>query len=40
MAYFQQEYGFTLTGIAKEASGAYVVDRLIFFAKNFIKSEH
>lgn len=40
MAYFQQEYDFTLTGIAKEASGAYVVDRLIFFAKNFIKSEH
>lgn len=39
MAYFQQEYNFTLTGIPKECSGAYVVDRLIFFAKDFIKNE-
>ena len=40
VGYFQQEYDFTLTGIAKECSGAYIVDRLIFFAKKFISSEH
>ena len=38
MAQFQQNYNFTLTGIPKECSGAYVVDRLIYFAKDYIKN--
>jgi len=39
MAYFQEEYDFTLTGISRECSGAYIVDRLIFFAKKYISEQ-
>ena len=36
IAYFQQKYGFTITGIDRENTGAYVIDRLIYFAKDYI----
>ena len=36
MAEFQQTYGLTITGVEKKYSGAYVMDRLIYFAKEYI----
>ena len=39
MAYFQQKFNFTVTGIDKENTGAYVIDRLIYFAKDFIENK-
>ena len=39
VADFQQKYNCTLTGIPKECTGAYIVDRLIYFAKDYIRSE-
>ena len=36
IAYFQQKFGFTITGVNKENTGAYVIDRLIYFAKDYI----
>lgn len=36
LAYFQQTYNFSIIGINKKDSGAYVIDRLIYFAKDYI----
>ena len=39
LAYYQQKYNFSIVGIEKQSSGAYVLDRLIYFAKDYIAKQ-
>lgn len=36
ISYWQQRYNLTITGVSKACSGAYILDRIIWVAKDFL----